>query len=67
VIIVGEAPLLDATGKRLTTRALDVDASAIPEGATVYTLGQNGRFTQVNWGNLEVWLETHQLRVLSTP
>ncbi len=67
VIVVAEAPLLDATGKRLTTRALDVEASAIPEGATVYAIGQNGRFTQVNWGSFDAWLETHHLRVLATP
>lgn len=67
VIVVPEARLLNAEGKPLTTKALDVDASAIPEGASVFVLGQSGRLTRVGWGNLEAWVQGTDLRALGKP
>jgi hypothetical protein len=66
VVVVAEARLLDAAGKQLTTRALDVESSSIPEGASVFTTNQSGRLTQVNWGSFQAWVASDQLRVLST-
>lgn len=67
VVVVPEARLLNADGKPLTQRALDVEASAIPEGASVFVLGQSGRLTRIAWGNLEAWVLGTELRVLGKP
>ncbi len=65
VVVVDEANLLDEQGKRLSAKALDVEASAIPEGATVTVLGQSGRLVRVNWGSFEAWVPASNLRILT--
>jgi hypothetical protein len=67
VVVSSEAQLLDKSGSRLTTTALDVKADAIPEGASVFVTGQSGRLTQVNWGSFEAWIESDRVRLLATP
>ncbi len=67
VVVASEAQLLDKTGKRLTTTALDVEANAIPEGASVFVTGRSGRLAQVNWGSFEAWVESNRLRLLAAP
>ncbi len=67
VVVSSEAQLLDRSGNRLTTTALDVKADAIPEGASVFLTGQSGRLAQVNWGSFEAWIESDRVRLLATP
>jgi hypothetical protein len=70
VVISTDAPMLDETGVRQKSRALDQDAAAIPEGASVFVAQQRGRVEQrgrlvrVYWGSTEAWLEIGQLRFI---
>jgi hypothetical protein len=65
VVIATEAPILDASGTRRKSRALDVAASAIPEGASVFVTEQQGRLAQVHWGSTQAWVEIGRLRLIS--
>lgn len=67
IVVVAEASLLNEDGKRLSTKALDVEASGIPEGASVVVLGQSGRLVRVNWGSFEAWVQASNLRILARP
>lgn len=62
VIIVTEAKMLDSSGRTLSSKALDVDATAIPEGASIFVLEQRGRLARVTWGATEAWVQLGQLR-----
>lgn len=62
VIIVKEAKMLDSDGRTLSSKALDVDATAIPEGASIFVLEQRGRLARVTWGATEAWVQLGQLR-----
>lgn len=64
VVVTTEAPILDEKGSRGTSRALDVDATAIPEGASVFVVEQRGRLVRVHWGSTEAWVEIGQLRLV---
>jgi hypothetical protein len=64
VVITTEAAILDEKGVRGTSRALDVDASAIPEGASIFVVEQRGRLARVHWGSTEAWVEIGQLRFI---
>lgn len=64
VVIISDARLLDETGRTLTARALDSDATAIPEGASVFLGEQSGRLRKVQWGSLHAWVDAASLRVL---
>jgi hypothetical protein len=65
VVIVPEAPLLDATGKLHSTKALGADATAIPEGASVLVKAQQGQLAQVLWGSADAWVQSSNLRLLA--
>lgn len=65
VVVVTEARLLDEGGTALKSRALDVDATAIPEGASVYAHEQRGRLVRVHWGSTEAWVLFEQLRFVA--
>jgi hypothetical protein len=65
VVVVVEAAILDETGARRKSRALDVEASAIPEGASVFVSEQRGRLVRVHWGATDAWVEIGGLRVVS--
>jgi hypothetical protein len=62
VVIVNEARLLDDNGAALKSRAIDLEASAIPEGASVFASEQRGRLVRVYWGQTAAWVQTEQLR-----
>lgn len=62
VVVVSEARMLDADGAPLKSRALDVDATAIPEGASVFASAQHGRLVEVQWGSTDAWVLLTQLR-----
>lgn len=64
IVVSAEARLLSASGEQLTQRALDVESSAVPEGASVFVTRHAGRLAQVNWGSFDAWVETRHLRVL---
>lgn len=62
VVVSPEAPMLDENGQRQKSRALDQDAVAIPEGASVFVDEQRGRLVRVYWGSTRAWLEIGKLR-----
>lgn len=64
VVVATEAPMLDESGARKKSRALDVDATAIPEGASVFATDQRGRLVQVHWGSTDAWVEVGRLRLV---
>lgn len=67
VVVVPEADLLDASGSRQTAKALGVDTTSIPEGASVVITRSNGRLLEVGWGSFRAWLQSSQVRVLASP
>jgi hypothetical protein len=67
VVVLGEAPLLDAEGRANATKALDLEARAVPEGASVFVTGRQGDLLKISWGSSEAWVHTRQLRVLLRP
>ncbi|MEN9577640.1 MAG: hypothetical protein RJA70_649 [Pseudomonadota bacterium] len=64
IVVVDEARLLDASGNALTAKALGVDTTAIPEGASVYITAQRGTLLSVSWGTLRAWVRRSDLRPL---
>lgn len=67
VVVLGEAPLLDSQGRAQATKALGLEARAIPEGASVFVTGQQGNLFRISWGSSEAWVHGRQLRVLIRP
>lgn len=67
VVIVEQAPLRDAQGKPLLTRALDTNSAEIPLGASVYVLSHSGRLVEIQWGSSKAWLRDGELRLLASP
>jgi hypothetical protein len=65
VVVATEAPILDASGARRKSRALDIDSSAIPEGASVFVSEQHGHLVRVHWGSTQAWIELGRLRLIS--
>lgn len=64
VVVVDEAKLLSEQAEALTAKALGVDATAIPEGASVYVTAQRGTLLRVNWGTVQAWVKRGDLRPL---
>ncbi len=67
VVITDEARLLNENGSLLKAKALDVEASAVPQGASVFVERQRGRLLQVRWGSLQAWIKASELRRLGPP
>jgi tetratricopeptide (TPR) repeat protein len=65
VVVVPEASLLDAEGAHQTAKALGVDTTSIPEGASVVVTRNNGRLLEVGWGTFRAWVLASQVRVLA--
>jgi tetratricopeptide (TPR) repeat protein len=65
VVISAQAKLLDESGKPLTAKALDVDATAIPEGASVFVSERQGRLFDIRWGSIQAWVRSDDLRLLA--
>jgi hypothetical protein len=64
VVVVPEAALLDASGSHQTAKALGVDTTSIPEGASVVVTRNDGRLLEVGWGTFRAWVLASQVRVL---
>lgn len=63
VVVVAEARLLDDSGR--PQQAKDGAPTAIPEGETVYVHEQAGELNRVEWGSVEGYVSTGQLRFLA--
>jgi hypothetical protein len=78
VVVVAEAVLLDESGSPLAARRVvggstgtEESASSVPEGASVFTLGNhkdpaptNRGIVKIRWGSVEAWVKSTQLRSL---
>jgi hypothetical protein len=63
VVVVPEAPLLDATGRPIAPKG---DApKSVPEGSAVYVKGELAGLAQIEWGSTEGFVTRSQLRVLA--
>jgi hypothetical protein len=60
VVVVPEARLLDETGRILAVRA--PSPSAVPEGELVHVREQREGRAHVEWGTVDAWVDTSQLR-----
>lgn len=64
-VVTRQARLLNDDGSTLKAKALNVEASTIPQGASVYVLALRGRLARIQWGNIDAWVNQAALRRLS--
>lgn len=67
VIVVPEARLLDYRGTPIIQKDGVPEHVAIPEGAAVEVGERRGELARVEWGPIEGWIATSQVRVLAKP
>lgn len=65
VVVVGDARLLDETGKPLVQRGGVPEHVSMPEGTSLFVRERRGQLVRVEWGSTEAWVESSQVRVLS--
>lgn len=71
VVIVEEARLLDASGRPFVDArgpsALGEAGDRVPEGSLVHVAEARGALVRVEWGDVEAWLSSRELRRLARP
>jgi hypothetical protein len=67
VVVVPEARLLDASGKAVVQKQGVPEFTSLPEGASVYVKEQEAGLSRVEWGTVEGFVTTSQIRVLAVP
>lgn len=65
VVVVGDARLLDETGKPLVQRGGVPEHVSMPEGTSLFVRERRGELVRIEWGPTEAWVQSAQLRVLS--
>lgn len=65
VVVANEARWLDETGRPL--RMQNAQADAIPEGSLVYVHERHSGRSRIEWGSLDGWVDSTQLRNLVLP
>lgn len=64
VVVAPEAQLLDVTGAALPRKQLSAQDRLIPEGARVRVKGRTERLIQVEWGNVDAYVNPTEIQLL---